>query len=713
MSAFASASTRARTFRGESGAEGKWGLLGVADTERRGAAGELRWGSRGGLALVALWLLAGALAARQAAAVLRQPPERRLTDLAAWLGDQGVLEVSGPLYDGGTFTGTPFSGMVLRPLANAAEQTLGVAWTFGTLLLVVALGLVAVTALPGPAGRGVRLAAAPVAISLLVLSVPVRNTFHLGQTSIIPVLLVLCGLLYAARSPRGAGTAVGVAAALQPTVLLFVPLLWTTGRRRAAAVSGGVFAGCTALAWAVMPSDSWTYWVHHLAGAGLGAPADAQANQSLHGLLLRLGLRGPLEIALFAALAGAVAVVGLRRAARYALDGQLLLAAALTGCVAVAVSPAAWQHQQLWILLAAVGRVGRRSGDRLVWPVFLVLVMTLDSTALVPHIAVLAPLGENAPLIAALLASCVLPFVSRSSPLWDAPERSGPLSRPNLMLELLLIRVGYWLYSLIRSLAPDGRELAEAHGRQILAIEDALGLDVEHWLNHAVVRAGPLEDAMNSYYSSLHFLVPIVLLAVLYVRRPVTYRWARTSLSFATLLGLVGFWLYPLAPPRLMPGLGYVDTAHGPQNFDDPDFGVLTGISNQYAAMPSLHVGWSLWCAVVIIRITPNVWLRVLGALHPVLTTVVVMGTANHYLLDAAGGVAVVAAGFGITRLWLRHGPAARAAEQPVEQGEEQGQRAERAGPPEAAPEPAGTEGGEAAPEGESAPAAVPRNPGP
>ncbi|MGK5500868.1 bifunctional glycosyltransferase 87/phosphatase PAP2 family protein [Streptomyces sp. URMC 125] len=637
---------------------------GVVGADGRGAAPTgprrgLRWEPWGAAVPAALWLLALALAVRQAVAVLRLPPGERLTDLDSWIGEQGVLETGGSLYDGaGAFTGTPFSGVVLRPLAHTAEQVLGVTWTFGTLLLVAALGTVAVRALPGPATRSTRAAAVPAAVVLLVLSVPVRNTFHLGQTSIIPVLLALCGLLYAARAPRGAGAAVGLAAALQPTVLLFAPLLWLTGRRRAAAASGGVFAGCTALAWAALPSDSWTYWVHHVAGAGLGPPADAAANQSLHGLLLRLGVHGPAEVALFAVLAGSVAVVGLRRAVRYARDGQLLLAAAVAGCVAVAVSPTAWQHQQLWILLAAAGRVGRRSGDRLVWPVFLVLVMTLDSTALVPEVPVLTPLGENAPLIAALLAACVLPFVSTRSPLWDAPERSGPFGRPNLMLELLLIRVGYWLYSLVRGLAPDGRQTAEAHGRQILEIEGALGLDVEHRLNHAVADAARLESFMNSYYAGLHFLVPIALLAWLYARRPLAYRWARTSLSFTTLLGLVGFWLYPLAPPRLMPGLGYIDTAHGPQDFDAPDFGVLTGISNQYAAMPSLHVGWSLWCAVVVVRCTPNVWLRALGVLHPVLTTVVVMGTANHYLLDAAGGAAVVAAGVGITRLWFRHGPA-------------------------------------------------------
>ncbi|WP_461030571.1 phosphatase PAP2 family protein, partial [Streptomyces sparsus] len=422
---------------------------------------------------------------------------------------------------------------------------------------------------------------------------------------------------------------------------------------------GAGFAACTLFAWAATPADSWTYWVHHVAGAGLGGASDGLSNQSLHGLLLRLGLSGPVEIVVFAVLALAVAVVGLRRAAEYVRDGQLLLGAAVTGCVAVAVAPVAWQHQQLWILLAAVGRVGRRRGDRYVWPVFLVLVMTLNADALVPKIAWLAPLGENAPLLAALLAACVLPFLSRRSDAWARPEPSGVLSRPNLMLELLLIRVGYFAYSYVRSLAPDGRGPAEAHGRQILELERAVGLDIEHGINQAVAGTAWLADSMNFYYGAFHFLVPVALLVGLYLRAPASYRWARTSLSFATLLGLVGFWLYPLAPPRLMPYLGYVDTMHGPQDFDDPDFGVLTGISNQYAAMPSLHVGWSLWAAVVIIRLTPNLWLRLLAALYPLLTTVVVMGTANHYLLDAVGGAAVVAAGFAVAAVWRHRGPVA------------------------------------------------------
>jgi len=623
------------------------------------------------MGLGALWVLAALLAVRQAAAVLRLPPDERLTDLETWIGEQGVLHVGGSLYDGDAFTGTPFSGLVLKPLTRAAEQSLGVAWTFGTLLLVVVLGLTAARALPGPVSRRTALLAAPVALCLLTLSLPVRNTFTLGQTSIIPVLLVVLTVL-PRTSGRQAGVLIGVAAALQPALLLFAVVMWLTGRRRGAALAGATFAACTVLAWAAMPRDSLTYWVHHLGGAGLGEPADSLANQSLHGLLLRIGLEGPVELALLAALAVAVAVVGLRRAVRYARDGQLLLAAAITGCVALAVSPTSWQYQQLWILLAVVGRVGRRSADRLVWPVLVVLVMSLSRTALLPDIEVAGHIGYNAPLLAALAAACLVPFVSRTSPRWDSPEPTPvqepgrsrfawvpllrfvrrPLSRPNLLLELMFIRVGYFGYSWVRAHAPDERGVAEGHGHQVLSIERFLHIDIEHWFNLLVADTPWLRDGMNWYYSTFHFLIPLSLLGWLYLRRPATYRWARTPLAFATMLALVGFWLYPLAPPRLM-GLGYVDTAHGPQDLNNPDFGALTKLSNQYAAMPSLHVGWSLWCGVVIALVAPYLWMKILGMLYPLLTVAVIVGTANHYVLDAVGGAAVVAAGFGLQYVLL------------------------------------------------------------
>ncbi|MGW1144771.1 bifunctional glycosyltransferase 87/phosphatase PAP2 family protein [Streptomyces sp. NPDC002454] len=626
---------------------------------------------------VGLWLMAALLAARQVTVILRQPPGERLTDLETWIGPSGVLHAPGSLYDSDQFSGTPFNGLVLRPFVSSAEEALGWGWTFGTLLLVAVLAVVAARAVPQPVSRRTALLAVPVAICLLMLSLPVRNTLHLGQTSIIPVLFVLLGC-FAVRGERSSGVLIGVGAAFQPTVLLFAPLLWLTGRRRAAVATGATFAGCTALAWAALPEDSWTYWVREIVGAGLSVNPDELANQSLHGALLRFGLSGPAEWALFLVLAAAVVVVGVRRAVRYARDGQLLLAVAVTGCVAVVVSPTAWQHQLLWVLLAVVGRVGRRAADRPVWPVTVVLVMTLPTKMLLPNTLVLQPVRENVILITALAAACFVPFLSRTSPFYGAPtptRYAAPvparwrwvplvpfwrrvLSRPNLLLELLLIRVGYSAYSKVRLAAASGRDTAEAHGEQVHSIEKALFLDVEHWLNHKVVDTPWLEAFFNFYYTSFHFPVPLLVLGLLYVRRPVDFRWARTALGFATVLALIGFWLYPLAPPRLMPGLGFVDTIHGVQDFSKPDYGTLTALTNQYAAMPSLHFGWSLWCGVVIVILAPKAWMKVVGALHPALTVLVIIGTANHWVLDIVGGAAVVAAGFGLGYLFA--GPRAR-----------------------------------------------------
>ncbi|MEU6661304.1 bifunctional glycosyltransferase 87/phosphatase PAP2 family protein [Streptomyces sp. NPDC046821] len=629
------------------------------------------------MARAGLWLIAAFLAVRQVVAVLSTPSGERLADLETWIGPEGVLHVKGPLYDAGQFTGTPFGGLVLKPLASGAEQSLGWAWTFGTLGLVVVLGLVAARALPAPVTRRSALLAAPVAISLLMLSLPVRNTLHLGQTSIIPVLLVLLGC-FTARGERSSGLLIGLGAALQPAVLVFAPLLWFTGRRRAAVSSGVTFAACTLLAWAAMPRDSWTYWVHHVAGAGLGPHPDGLANQSLHGALLRLGLHGPLEIGLFLVLGAVVAVVGLRRAVHYAEDGQLLLAVALTGCVAVAVSPTSWQHQLLWLLLAVVGRVGRTVSARWVWPVAVVLVMTLPARMVLPDVTVAHPLRDNLVLIAVIAAATLVPFLSRTAPEYRAPiptEYARPvparwswvplvpvwrrvLTRPNLLLELLLIRIVYTAYQQVRLAATGGRAVAEAHGTQIHSLEQALGIDIEHWANHAVVKVPWLQGFFDFYYESFHFFVPLTVLGVLYVWRPAQYRWARSALGFATLLALIGFWFYPLAPPRLMPTLGFIDTVHGVQDFSKPDYGALTALTNQYAAMPSLHFGWALWCGLVIAIIAPKWWMKALGLMHPLFTVSAIIATGNHWVLDAVGGATVVGAGFALT--YVLSGPRAR-----------------------------------------------------
>ena len=120
----------------------------------------------------------------------------------------------------------------------------------------------------------------------------------------------------------------------------------------------------------------------------------------------------------------------------------------------------------------------------------------------------------------------------------------------------VVVRVGCSAYSWVRSYARGDRYTAEDHGHQVLAAERFLHIDIEHGLNRLVADTPWLADGMDFYYSAFHFAVPLTILGWLLVTRPAGYRAARRWLCLTTLFGLVGFWLYPLAPPRLMPGLG-------------------------------------------------------------------------------------------------------------------------------------------------------------
>jgi hypothetical protein len=200
---------------------------------------------------------------------------------------------------------------------------------------------------------------------------------------------------------------------------------------------------------------------------------------------------------------------------------------------------------------------------------------------------------------------------------------------------------------------PDGLRQAFLHARQILHWEQAAGLDVELSLNLALLNHEWLAVAANLFYLSAHFVVTICVIVWLYRSRPRHYLWLRTGIMAATGLALIGYWLYPLAPPRFLPEYGFVDPV---VFFDTPGLyssGPSTAITNQYAAMPSMHAGWALWCGIALLLLARSWWSRLLGVLYPVTTVLVIMATANHYVLDAVAGVLLIVAGLGGS--WLVH----------------------------------------------------------
>ncbi|MHB9861508.1 phosphatase PAP2 family protein [Streptomyces sp. YIM S03343] len=232
--------------------------------------------------------------------------------------------------------------------------------------------------------------------------------------------------------------------------------------------------------------------------------------------------------------------------------------------------------------------------------------------------------------------------------------------------ELPLILLVYASYSAGRLLARGDVTSAVDHGLAILRIEKALHLNAEHPLNRLFTREAWLGVPADFWYASLHYLITPVVLVWLFRYRTTAYRAARTWLMTSTFMGLIGFSLLPTCPPRLLDaGYGFVDTmaqysSYGWWGGQASAPRGLGGMTNQYAAMPSLHVGWALWCGVMLWRHGGTRLMKAAGVVYPLLTAIVVMGTANHYLLDAVAGVAVMGAGFLLAPSVMRAADAVR-----------------------------------------------------
>ena len=251
---------------------------------------------------------------------------------------------------------------------------------------------------------------------------------------------------------------------------------------------------------------------------------------------------------------------------------------------------------------------------------------------------------------------CVAPVTGATGFGGVLPRRLLRFRRPVWWQEVAILAIGYWLYSLGRNAIPEQASIAIRHGFSIQHVQEIVGLDFELSVNRWVAAHEWLAQVLDYYYATLHFLVTLGVLVWLFVQRPHIYRGARTVLFSLTLIALAGFAMYPVAPPRLLPGTGYIDTVvkfHTWGSLADPE---IAAHSNQYAAMPSLHIGWALWAGLSVFMCARAMWVRLLGLLYPFFTLLVIVGTANHYFIDAIGGIAVVVLAFGIQALLSGHG---------------------------------------------------------
>ncbi|MGW1746682.1 phosphatase PAP2 family protein [Streptomyces sp. NPDC002092] len=239
-------------------------------------------------------------------------------------------------------------------------------------------------------------------------------------------------------------------------------------------------------------------------------------------------------------------------------------------------------------------------------------------------------------------------------------EAATPQTRLRWWTEVPLILLVYACYSAGRLLARGDTSNAVDHGVAILHIEKFLHINAEHPLNRLFTREAWLGVPADFWYASLHYLITPAILVWLFRSRAVHYRAARTWLMTSTFFGLIGFTLLPTCPPRLLSaGHGFVDTmaqysSYGWWGSEASAPRGLGGMTNQYAAMPSLHVGWALWCGVMLWRYGRTRTTKVAAVAYPLGTTMVVLGTANHYFLDAVAGVAVMGVGLFLTPYVMR-----------------------------------------------------------
>jgi membrane-associated phospholipid phosphatase len=210
--------------------------------------------------------------------------------------------------------------------------------------------------------------------------------------------------------------------------------------------------------------------------------------------------------------------------------------------------------------------------------------------------------------------------------------------RPHLLGELLIIFVLLRVYDMARARAEVRQGPALLHGQAILDLERWLRIDVEHPANLWVTSHHALMLLASYFYQFAHVTVTLTVLGWCWVKRPAIYRAARNALVITNIVGLTVFLLLPVAPPRLLPGEGFVD-AVALAGFGTTHGGPVP--ADQYGALPSLHLAWAVWATVIAMRMLASSRHRRLCWLYPVLVTVGVVVTGNHYLLDAVAGTAV------------------------------------------------------------------------
>ena len=223
------------------------------------------------------------------------------------------------------------------------------------------------------------------------------------------------------------------------------------------------------------------------------------------------------------------------------------------------------------------------------------------------------------------------------------------IPRTRWWVEALAVGWLLWLYDSITNLAPLRLHVALAHAQSILSVEQSLHIAPERALDVWLAGHHTIGLILSDYYDNAHFGVTLGVLGWLWWRRPDIYRPLRTTLVLVNMLAFVFFWRYPVAPPRMLKG--FTDVVASTGAIGSWHTGSLASHANELAAMPSLHMAWAVWCTIALWQISSRAWVRAAAVIYPFVTAFAVVATGNHFVLDIAGGLLVLALAVMLARL--------------------------------------------------------------
>jgi hypothetical protein len=227
------------------------------------------------------------------------------------------------------------------------------------------------------------------------------------------------------------------------------------------------------------------------------------------------------------------------------------------------------------------------------------------------------------------------------------PQRPALLLRPLPSFlrgggfEILAIIGLYLVSELSRGIARGGAEVAQQHAESIVRLERGMHVFGEPAVQRAAHHVPGLPALLGYAYVTLHLVVTAAVLTWVYRRHHHHYRTLRNTFFAANAIAIAGYWLFPTAPPRLA-GVGIGDTVSGATSVNLTSSFVST-FYNEYAAVPSMHIGFSVISGLTIVALARSRALRIAGVLYPAFVLFVIVATGNHFFFDAAAGAFVAA----------------------------------------------------------------------